>query len=76
MIGEHGSDEAILNYLFQDCLLRSPVIDDSLHFRKIIWENPHDEIEGKKHFRVIDEENLYYDFHLDSLSTASGLGCY
>ena len=76
MIGEHGSDEAILNYLFQDCLLRSPVIDDSLHFRKIIWENPHDEIEGKKHFRVIDEENLYYDFHLDSLSTASGLGRY
>ena len=76
MIGEHGAEEATFDYLFQNCLLRSPVIDDSLHFRKIIWESPHDDIEGKKHFRMIDEENLYYDFHLDSLSTAKGIGCY
>jgi hypothetical protein len=24
----------------------------------------------------VDEENLKYDFHLDSVSTAQGWGCY
>jgi hypothetical protein len=50
--------------------------DDSVRFVNVRWESPKDSIQGTKHFKVIDEENLIYDFHLDSLSTAQGLGCY
>ena len=65
-------------YQFVNSLLRTPRVDttDSIRFTNIIWETPKDSIQGKKHFVKIDEENLIYDFHLDSLSTAHGLGCY
>ncbi len=64
-------------YLFMHSLLRTPrVEDDTAHFEKILWETPKDSIQGIKHFKLIDEDNLIYDFHLDSLSTAQGLGCY
>ena len=66
-----------LEYYFSDCLLRTPVVeDDTLSFKRIQWETPKDSIQGKQHFVKIDETNLYYDFHLDSLSTAIGKGCY
>jgi hypothetical protein len=43
----------------------------------IIWETPKDSVEGKKHFRVFDEEKLYYDFTIDSISPAFSrdIGC-
>lgn len=71
-------DESIaFNYRFVHSLLRTPeVTDDSVSFKNIIWETPNDSIQGAKHFVTIDEDNLIYDFHLDSLSTAQGMGCY
>jgi hypothetical protein len=64
-------------YRFSDCLLRTPEVkDDTISFKRVKWETPKDTIQGKQHFIVIDEKNLVYDFHLDSLSTAKGLGCY
>ena len=72
-----AADSVNFAYYFENCLLRTPEVkDDTLHFKKISWENPKDEIQGKKQFVLIDEDNLIYDFHLDSLSTAKGLGCY
>lgn len=66
-----------LSYRFADCLLRTPKVEgDTTHLQNIIWETPNDSIQGKKHFIKIDEDNFDYDFHLDSLSTAKGLGCY
>lgn len=76
LMGTQNAEEAAFNYDFENCLLRTPEVDDSVHFKNIIWEKPTDEIQGKKHFVLIDEENLKYDFHLDSLSIAKGLGCY
>ena len=78
MMGLVGDTLAAFEYRFSDMLLRTPKVTtaDSLRFSNIIWETPKDSIEGKKHFRTIDEDNLYYDFHLDSVSTALGLGCY
>lgn len=66
------------NFWFSRSLLRTPKVEtaDSLRFSDIIWESKNDSIEGKKHFLLIDEKLLQYDFHLDSLSTAKGLGCY
>ena len=67
----------VLEYHFSDCLLRTPAVeDDTLNFQRIQWETPEDSIQGKQHFVKIDETNLDYDFHLDSLSTAVGKGCY
>jgi hypothetical protein len=65
-------------YHFVKTLLRTPKVEtaDSIRFSEILWETSKDSIQGKKHFKTIDEDNLYYDFHLDSLSTAQGLGCY
>ena len=66
------------DYQFVNSLLRTPRVDtaDSVRFTGIIWETPKDSIQGKKHFVTIDEDNLIYDYHLDSLSTAHGMGCY
>ena len=68
----------VFEYWFMHTLLRTPKVEtaDSVRFSDIIWESPKDSIQGIRHFRLIDEDNLIYDFHLDSLSTAKGLGCY
>lgn len=66
-----------LQYRFADCLLRTPAVaDDTVSFKRMQWETPKDSVQGKQHFVTIDEQNLIYDFHLDSISTAKGKGCY
>ena len=76
-MGERADSVNAFNYKFSNCLLRTPAVDDdTVSFKQILWETPKDTIQGKKHFVKIDEENLDYDFHLDSLSTAWGKGCY
>ena len=65
------------NFHFENSLLRTPKVEnDTVRLVDIHWESPDDSIQGKQHFRLIDEKKLIYDFHLDSLSTAKGLGCY
>ena len=77
VMGYMTPDEQPFNYLFDNCLLRTPVVaDEPQHFSNIIWESPKDSIQGKDNFIKIDEDNLEYDFHLDSISPAVGLGCY
>lgn len=77
IMGERADSVNAFNYKFSNCLLRTPAVDDdTVSFKQILWETPKDTIQGKKHFVKIDEENLDYDFHLDSLSTAWGKGCY
>lgn len=77
IIGQQSSADVPFDYSFRHSLLRTPQVEgDSIHFNDIIWESPTDSIQGKAHFVKIDEDNLDYDFHLDSLSTAQGLGCY
>jgi hypothetical protein len=71
-------DSTQFEYQFMHTLIRTPRVEtaDSVRFSNIIWESSKDSIQGTRHFRLIDEDNLIYDFHLDSLSTAKGLGCY
>ena len=55
--------------------MRTPPVTDStklIPFDNVLMETPKDSVQGKAHFRVVDEDNLYYDFRLDSLSTAIG----
>lgn len=67
----------LLRYRFDNCLLRTPAVkDDTVSFKNIHWETPQDTIQGSQHFIKVDDRNMIYDFHLDSLSTAKGKGCY
>lgn len=65
-------------FAFSNTLLRTPKVEtaDSVRFANVKWESPNDSVQGKQHFVLIDEQNLKYDFHLDSISTAWGWGCY
>ena len=79
LMGDNQAEDSLtdFHYYFENSLLRTPVVEgDSVRFVNIHWESPDDSIQGKQQFRLIDEKNLIYDFHLDSLSTAKGLGCY
>lgn len=70
VFSERNDTTKAFMYEFSNCLLRT----DSLHnpeiLKDIIWETPKDSIEGKKHFKTIDEEKLLYDFTIDSISPA------
>lgn len=70
IMGETNDSTVTFNYHFQNSLLRTPVVEDSVRFVNVIWETAEDSVQGKMHFINIDEDNLVYDFHLDSLSTA------
>lgn len=73
VMGEAGdNEECPFDYSFTNCLLRTPVVDDSVRFVNIVWETPKDSLQGKQHFQLVDEDNLIYNFQLDSLSTARG----
>ena len=78
VMGNQTDTTHVFEYRFMHSLLRTPKVEtaDSVSFTDILWESPKDSIQGKRQFRLIDEDNLIYDFHLDSLSTAKGLGCY
>ena len=82
VMGEARADDSttVFSYHFENTLLRTPKPDstsiDTTAFVRILWESPKDSVQGKQHFVLIDEDNLQYDFHLDSISTAHGLGCY
>jgi hypothetical protein len=76
VMGEATDTTAAFDYYFEGSLLRTPEVSDTTRFKRIIWETPKDSVQGKQHFLLIDEKNLRYDFHLDSLSTVQGMGCY
>jgi hypothetical protein len=57
-------------YSFTNCLLRTVVPDDTENFTDIIWEKKDDDIQGTKHFVLIDEYKMIYDFRLKEESPA------
>lgn len=74
--GEVKDSTVAFNYYFSNSILRTEK-PDSVNitpdiYNNVIWETAKDSIQGKSHFAIIDENNLFYDFRLDSLSTARG----
>jgi len=62
-------------YNFDHCVIRTPEIttEDSIYFNSVTFENIEDTISyGKKHFVLIDTDNLKYDFRLAKTSGAIG----
>jgi hypothetical protein len=70
VFGEQSDTTLMYDLYFENCLLRTDSVEASERFKDIIWETPKDSVEGKKHFRKIDEDKLYYDFTIDSISPA------
>ena len=70
VMGEQTDTTLVYDFLFENCLLRTDSVTSSEHVKDVIWETPKDSVEGKKHFRLIDEKNFIYDFRLDSISPA------
>lgn len=72
--GETNDSTVSFGYYFSNSVLRTEKPDtaslNSDLYNNIIWETSEDSIEGKDHFTLVDEDNLCYDFTLDSLSTA------
>ncbi|MDY6205861.1 MAG: right-handed parallel beta-helix repeat-containing protein [Prevotella sp.] len=69
-------DETPMNYRFDHCLLRTPQPKEANDkMTEIIWEdNTKEAFEGKKNFRLLNTDDLLYDFRLDSISKAIDSG--
>ncbi len=66
-------DDAAASYYFSHSILRTikPDTIQSEFYQDVIWEQASDTTQGgKKHFKTIDYDKQYFDFHLDSLSHA------
>lgn len=74
IMGETRGEGVAYSYYFTHCLLRTPAdtAASGASFDNVAFELPADDVAGLKHFRLVDEENLKYDFRLDSLSPARG----
>ncbi len=75
VMGEAGDSLVTFSYYFANCILRTPAITDSaqlVNFSNVVFEQANDSVQGADHFYNIDADNQYYDFHLDSVSTAIG----
>lgn len=75
IMGEVKDSTVAYGYYFANSIIRTPVISDTTQltaFKDVVMETPKDSVEGKRHFVLVDEDNLNYDFRLDSLSTARG----
>ncbi len=74
--GETKDTTVAFSYYFANSILRTEKPDSNMinsgAYSNIIWETPKDTLQGKGHFILIDEENMYYNFKLDSMSTARG----
>ena len=75
-----GYDEDVfltdsLDFSFDHSIVRT-IIEDSVvaaeKFPMSVLETPKDSLNGEMHFKLLDIDNLVYDFHLDSLSKAIG----
>ncbi len=78
---EEQNDPLPVNYLFQNCLLRTPPVDDTNRFREVRYDYKKDEqkgvegqeISGEENFRYFDSHAFLYDFTPDSLSVLCGM---
>lgn len=75
IMGSSRNKDVEFGYYFANSILRTPLDESgttSGRFVNVTWERPEDGIQGEGHFRTVDAENLYYDFHLSEQSTARG----
>ena len=62
-----GDEGEGVEEMFTDCINECDLFSDSS-------EDGNEAVYGTAHFRTIDDDTYYYDFRLDTLSTARGIG--
>lgn len=75
VMGETRNEDVKFGYIFSDCILRTPEDNSdtsSEAFVNILWEKSDMEVQGEAHFRSVDADRQYYDFHLAPKSPAVG----
>ncbi len=71
---EEKEGEAKIDYLFQNCFLRTVASDDEERFRNIIYDvQGNVELVAEKNFKLFDTENFLYDFAPEAASAIRGL---
>ena len=70
VFGEQKDTTLAYKFSFENCLLRTDSINRPERLKDIIWEKASDAIQGTKHFVLVDENNLIYNFHLLETSPA------
>ena len=73
LTGSLQDGDSTITYLFNHCILRTPKVEtaDSVYFQQVEYEDVEDTVKyGYKQFKLIDTDNLRYNFALDSLSAA------
>ncbi len=72
IMGDSKDSTVAFGYYFDNCILRTPAPDsisaENPPFVNTTFELP--DYSGEDHFKDVDIDLQYYDFHLDSLSTA------
>lgn len=61
------------DFYFGNCILRTLQPADMEDFENVIFESPKDDIQGEKHFKVFDTDNLFYNFSIKEESPAYSL---
>ena len=72
VMGEKGSkeDDPELNYYLENCLLRTPALQDTERIKDVIFEKSSDAVQGKAHFMLFDDYKFIYDFRVLETSPA------
>lgn len=68
------SDSVAFNFQFRNCLVRTDTAGLSQHFIDCVVEHKDSTAFATANFKCIDTQNYVYDFQLDSLSRARGIG--
>ncbi len=69
-----NEDEAVaFNYSFRNCLLNTPEITDDANVINNVWEQSSDSTARDNNFRMLNRQNLFYDFRLVEGSKARGI---
>lgn len=62
------------NYYFENSLINTVVPEGDEHFVNIVVDDAEASPFAQEHFKTIDHDVFYYDFHLSELSAARSLG--
>ena len=88
VMGTQADDDADFDYMFVSSIIRMPEVflpeektegrkdvADTLHFQKVVFEDPADTLSlGEKHFVKVDINTQHYDFQLSNASAAIDFG--
>ena len=62
-----------VNYLFESSLINTVEDEDNPNFINVVYDRKENSCYAKDNFRLVDNEEFRYDFHLSDSSAACGI---